>query len=89
MLLEETTMTEKIWKIYLVECKDGSWYTGITNDIEKRMKMHASGRGSKYVRAKGFSKLIATKDCINKTLASKYEYFVKSLSRKEKIEWFK
>lgn len=79
----------KIWKVYLVECKDGSWYTGITNNIEKRMKMHASGKGSKYVRAKGFSKLIATKDCKDKSLASKYEYFVKNLSRKEKIEWFK
>lgn len=82
-------MTEKIWKVYLVECRNGSLYTGITNDIEKRMKMHASGNGSKYVRAKGFSKLIAIKDCTSKSLASKYEYFVKSLSKNEKLEWFK
>ena len=80
---------DKHWEIYLVECLDGSLYTGVTNDVAKRMDLHSSGKGSKYVRAKGFSKLVARKDCLDKSDACKKEYFVKKLSRNEKIEWFK
>ncbi len=82
-------MIEKNWSVYLVECVDGSLYTGVTNDLEKRMSAHKSGRGSKYIRAKGFSKLLAVKECSDKISAMKEEYGVKQLSKSEKIEWFK
>ena len=78
----------KKWEIYLVECKDGSLYTGVSNDVARRMDLHASGKGSKYVRAKGFFKLISRKICLDKSDACKKEYFVKQLSKDEKIEWF-
>jgi len=80
---------EKQWVVYILECRDGSYYTGITNDIEKRMKAHMLGTGSKYVRRKGFSHLIATKGCKGRSDASKAEYEVKQRPRKEKINWFK
>jgi len=67
---------------------DGSYYTGVTNDIEKRMKAHTSGKGSKYVAAKGFSHLIATKICESKSDACKAEWAVKQLPRGKKISWF-
>ena len=79
----------KKWEIYLVECKDGSLYTGITNNLRNRMDAHISGKGSKYVRAKGFSRLLARKLCFDKSDACKKEYLVKKLSRDEKIEWFR
>ena len=82
------TIDEKQWVIYILECLDGSYYTGITNDIDKRMKVHALGDGSKYVRRRGFSHLIATKDCVDRSDASKAECFVKTLPRCEKVGWF-
>ena len=79
----------KNWSVYLVLCLDGSLYTGVTNNIGRRMKMHASGKGSKYVRAKGFDKILAVKECADKSIAMKEEYFVKQLSKNQKIDWFK
>jgi len=79
---------KKFWGVYLLECSDGSYYTGITNNLNKRMKMHASGKGSKYVRARGFRGLIAFLNCKNKSEAMKTEYRIKQLSKKEKLEFF-
>ena len=79
---------EKKWKVYLLECLDGSFYTGITNDIEKRIKAHSSGKGSKYVAKKGVRRIIAEKEMENRSVASKAEYEIKQLSREDKIKWF-
>ncbi|HIH52276.1 hypothetical protein COT60_01285 [Candidatus Pacearchaeota archaeon CG09_land_8_20_14_0_10_30_9] len=79
---------EKKWFVYLLECQDGSFYTGVTNDVEARMKAHATGKGSKYVYKKGFKELLRTKECKDKSEACKCEYEIKQLSRKEKIGWF-
>ena len=76
------------WLIYLVLCLDGSLYTGVTNDLEKRMLAHKSGKGSKYIRAKGFSKLLAVKKCSDKISAMKEEYRVKQLTKENKIKYF-
>ncbi|NCO18039.1 hypothetical protein AUJ61_03270 [Candidatus Pacearchaeota archaeon CG1_02_30_18] len=79
---------EKKWFVYLLECQDGSFYTGVTNDVEARMKAHATGKGSKYVYKKGFKELLRTKECKDKSEACKCEYEIKQLSRKEKLGWF-
>ena len=42
---------EKEWTIYILECGDGTLYTGITDDLQRRLKAHASGRGAKYTRS--------------------------------------
>ncbi|MBT3643061.1 GIY-YIG nuclease family protein [archaeon] len=81
-------MEEKSWVVYLLECSDGSWYTGITNDIDKRMKIQSSGKGSKYVARKGFKKLLATEKCLDKSDALKKEYKIKQLPKFEKLNWF-
>jgi len=78
----------KSWYVYLVECLDNSYYTGITNDLDKRMLTHKSGKGSKYVKIKGFDKLLNFKQCKNKSEALKIEYKIKQLSRKEKLAFF-
>ena len=80
---------EKKWVVYILECLDDSFYTGTTNDVDKRMKTHQSGKGSKYVARKGFRRLIATKECKDKSDACKAEYFVKTLQKWDKLEWFR
>lgn len=82
-------MSEKNWCVYLLECKDGSFYCGVTNDLDKRMETHACGKGSKYVWRKGFSHLIASKECESKSDACKCEYFIKKLPKWEKLNWFR
>ncbi len=79
---------EKKWFVYILECSDGSFYTGTTNDVDKRMKIHASGKGSKYVREKGFRQILKTKECQSKSEACKFEYAIKRLSRRQKLDWF-
>jgi putative endonuclease len=78
----------KNWCVYILECLDNSYYTGITNDLDKRMLIHKSGKGSKYVKIRGFKQLISYKECKNKSEALKVEYKIKQLPRKEKLEFF-
>ncbi|MCK5449848.1 GIY-YIG nuclease family protein [Candidatus Pacearchaeota archaeon] len=78
----------KSWFVYILECQDGSFYTGITTDIEKRMKIHAEGKGSKYVRNKHLKKLLKTKKCLSRSEAQKAEYQIKKLDKRDKLNWF-
>ena len=81
-------MSHKKWFVYILECCDGSFYTGVTNDLDNRMKKHANGKGSKYVSKKGFRKLLRALPCVNKSSACKFEYQIKQLPRREKLSWF-
>jgi len=81
-------VTEKKWFVYILECQNGNYYTGVTNDLDKRMDAHAEGKGSKYVNKNGFSKLLFAKPCENKSEACKCESEVKKLHRSKKLGWF-
>lgn len=81
-------MKKDLWFVYILECCDGSYYTGVTNNLDKRMKAHAEGKGSKCVNAKGFKKLLRNKLCKNKSEACKCEYEIKQLHKNEKLDWF-
>ena len=76
----------KQWYVYILECGDGSFYTGVTNDVDARMKAHAEGKGSKYVYNKGFRKLLFAKLCKDKSDAFKCEYEIKKLPRNKKLD---
>jgi len=80
---------EKPWFVYILECQDGSFYTGVTNDLDKRMEAHAEGKGSKYVRHKKFKKLLYTKKCEGRSDAQKAECHIKTLQKYEKLDWFR
>lgn len=82
-------MEKKIWHVYILECLNGNFYTGVTNNIEKRMITHQKGNGSKYVKRYGFKKLLYHKECENRSDACKKEYFIKQLKKYEKLEWFR
>jgi putative endonuclease len=79
---------EKKWYVYLLECMDGSYYAGVTNDVDKRMKTHSMGKGSKYVYRKGFKELLRCEECKDKSDACKAEYAIKQLHKIEKLNWF-
>ena len=75
--------------VYILKCSDGSLYTGITNDIDRRFQMHKNGQGSKYVRSRLPFQLVYKEVLESKTEAMKREFFIKSLSRKQKIDVIK
>ena len=80
---------KKSWFVYILECHDGSFYTGVTNDVDKRMKIHAEGKGSKYVRLKRFRKLLRARECVSRSDAQKAECEIKRLDKWDKLDWFK
>jgi putative endonuclease len=70
--------------VYVLECGDGSYYTGWTNDLAKRVKAHQGGKGGKYTRSRLPVRLIKKWRAKNRSEAMGKEAFFKSLSRKEK-----
>jgi len=75
-----------IWWMYALECSDSSIYTGITNDIDRRVKQHNAGTASKYTRSRRPVKLAAMWKCYDKGEALSNEAAFKKLSRKEKLQ---
>lgn len=73
------------WVVYILKFNNGNFYTGITNNLEKRIKAHMSGRGSKYVYAHGEFEVVFTLGCENRSEASKIECKIKKMTKKEKI----
>ena len=74
------------WKVYILRCGDGSLYTGITTDVDKRLDSHRCGKGAKYTRGRGPLELVYTEECDDHSAALKREYAIKSLTREEKLE---
>ena len=81
-------MVEKSWYVYILECFDETLYTGITNNLEKRMIAHKKGTGSKYVKSRRFKELLHAIKIGNKSEAMKLEYEIKQLQRNDKITFF-
>jgi len=73
-----------MWYVYIVECSDNTYYTGITNNIEKRVSKHNSGKGAKYTRNRTPVKLLWSVQSENRSEASKLEYKIKKLKRVDK-----
>lgn len=69
---------------YILECQDGSYYTGWTNNLEKRLADHNAGRGAKYTRARGPVVLLYYEVFATKAEAMRREYEIKHMSRAEK-----
>jgi putative endonuclease len=76
------------WCLYLLECSDGSYYAGITNDLESRIKAHNQGVGAKYTRGRVPVTLIAQKAFLDRSEASKAEITVKKLPKQMKLRFF-
>lgn len=72
--------------VYIVECKDGTLYTGWTTNIEKRIEQHNKGKGAKYTKTRYPVTLKYFEEFRTKEEALKREYAIKQLTRKEKLE---
>lgn len=73
-----------MWYLYILRCGDGTLYTGITTDVERRLEEHRQGRGAKYTRGRGPLELAYQEECGTHSEALKREYTVKRLTREEK-----
>ena len=72
--------------VYMLRCRDGSLYTGWTNDLEKRLKAHNSGSASKYTRTILPAELVYFEEWESKEAAMSREWHIKRLSREEKLK---
>ena len=69
---------------YIVKCSDGTYYTGYTNDLEKRLLAHNAGKGAKYTRNRLPVEIVYFEEYEDKSEAMKREYAIKRLTRKQK-----
>ncbi|MBI3990942.1 MAG: GIY-YIG nuclease family protein [Candidatus Omnitrophica bacterium] len=76
----------EVWRTYIIRCKGGLLYTGITNNLEKRIKAHNSGKGCKFTKYRTPVKLIHSESCLTKSSALMREAEIKRLRRVEKLK---
>jgi putative endonuclease len=76
------------WFLYLLECNNGAYYAGITNNLESRFAAHLTGKGARYTRANPPIKIVASKSYQDRSSASVAEAQLKSLPRHKKLQYF-
>jgi len=77
------------WTVYILQCADGTLYTGITNDLDARISAHEAGTGAKYTRGRGPLKLVFREVARDRASASRREIEIKALSRMAKEQLIK
>ncbi|WP_430388883.1 GIY-YIG nuclease family protein [Dyella sp. 20L07] len=77
--------TPNTWWLYLIECQDGSYYAGITNDLDARYAAHVDGKGARYTRSHPPLRLIGARPYDNRSQASRAEWEIKRLPKQRKI----
>ena len=82
-------MKNESWFVYILLCKDNTFYTGVTNDIKKRILAHENGKGAKYTKGRGPFKLIYKCAFETHSLALKEEMRIKKLSKIQKLKLIK
>ena len=81
-------MSKWKWYVYIVECEDGLYYTGITWNLVVRMEQHKNGKGSKFTAKHGFKQLVYFEEFTNLIEAREREHQIKDFSRKKKEALF-
>ena len=84
MVLKLKKQLAERWLVYILRCADGSLYTGITNDLSRRLEQHNAGTASRYTRSRLPVTLVYHEEATTKGEALKRELVIKSLSRKAK-----
>lgn len=72
------------WFVYILECEDGSLYTGVALDVQARFAQHAAGKGAKYTRARPPKRVLASFECADRSQAQKREAAIKRLPAAKK-----
>ena len=73
-----------MWIVYILQCRDGTLYTGITNHFSRRLAAHNRGRGAKYTRGRGPLELVYVEEQPDKSAALRREWEIKRLRREQK-----
>jgi putative endonuclease len=73
------------WFLYLIECRGGSYYAGISTDVERRYAQHVAGRGARYTRAHPPVRLLGARAFDDRSAASRAECAIRKLSRPGKL----
>jgi putative endonuclease len=73
------------YSVYILECNDGSLYTGIATDVARRFAEHRAGTGAKYTRSRGAVRVVYSAVCGSRSEAQKQEAKIKRMSRREKV----
>ena len=73
------------WFVYIISCKDKTLYTGITNNIQKRLRDHTNGNGAKYTKNRAPFTLMYSEKCSDRIAASQREYQIKKMTRAQKL----
>lgn len=81
--MSEATSTAA-WYVYLLECRDGSLYTGITTDVARRYAQHAAGKGARYTRSRPPERVLAQFPYPDRAAASRAEHAIKRLRPEQK-----
>ena len=76
---------DKTWYVYILECGDGTLYTGITDDVLRRLRTHETGKGAKYTRGRGPLKLRYQEECESYSHALRREIEIKRMKRQDKL----
>lgn len=74
---------------YIAECSDGTFYTGYTNDIQKRQQAHNEGRGARYTKSRLPIKIVYQEEFKNRSEAMRREYEIKQLNKIQKVRLIK
>ena len=72
------------WFVYVLECRDGTLYTGVAVDVQARFAQHAAGKGAKYTRARPPRRVLASFECADRSQAQQREAAIKRLSAAQK-----
>ena len=72
------------WFVYILCCGDGTLYTGVTDDVQRRLAAHRAGKGAKYTRGRGPLELVYTQEQADKSAALRREVQIKKLTRPQK-----
>ena len=73
------------WFVYILRCSDGTLYTGVTDDVQRRLAAHRAGKGAKYTRGRGPLELVYTQEQPDKSAALRREFQIKKLTRPQKV----
>lgn len=80
-----TQSTAGCWCLYLIECRNGAWYAGITNNLEKRYAAHMAGRGARFTRANPPLRLLGSRPFPDRSGAARAECAIRRLRREQKL----
>jgi len=75
-----------MWFVYILKCSDNTLYTGITNDLTKRLSCHNEGKASKYTRSRLPVVMMYNEESLDRSEASKREFAIKKMTRGNKLK---